>query len=119
MVLGLCRGYKNSHFFKGSQMYIAMNRFKILPGREMDFEKIWRGRDSKLADVPGFKTFNLIRGDSNDNYTLYASHTTWHSKDDFVAWTKSESFREAHKNAGSHDNIYSGHPIFEGFEIIL
>ena len=53
-------------------MYIAPNRFQILPGKEMHFEKIWRGRDSKLASVPGFKTFNLIRGDSTGDYTLYA-----------------------------------------------
>jgi heme-degrading monooxygenase HmoA len=100
-------------------MYIALNRFQILPGKEMHFEKIWRGRDSKLANVLGFKTFNLIQGDSTGDYTLYASHTTWHSKNDFVAWTKSESFREAHKNAGSRNNIFSGRLIFEGFEIIL
>jgi len=100
-------------------MYIAMNRFKIILGKEVTFEKIWRGRDSKLSDVPGFKTFNLIRGDTKDDFTLYASHTTWDSKDDFIDWTKSESFREAHKNAGVHSNIYKGHPVFEGFEVVI
>ena len=100
-------------------MYIAMNRFKIILGKEVTFEKIWRGRDSKLSDVPGFKTFNLIRGDTKDDFTLYASHTTWDSKDDFINWTKSESFREAHKNAGGHSDVYTGHPVFEGFEIVI
>ena len=100
-------------------MYIAMNRFKIILGKEVTFENIWRGRDSKLSDVPGFRTFNLIRGDTKDDFTLYASHTTWNSKDDFIAWTKSESFREAHKNAGGHSDVYKGHPVFEGFEIVI
>jgi heme-degrading monooxygenase HmoA len=100
-------------------MYIAMNRFQIILGKEMAFENIWRGRDSKLSGVPGFKTFNLIRGDTKDDFTLYASHTTWNSKDDFIAWTKSESFREAHKNAGRHSDVYQGHPVFEGFEIVI
>ena len=100
-------------------MYIAMNRFKIILGKEVTFEDIWRGRDSKLSDVPGFKTFNLIRGDTKDDFTLYASHTTWDSKDDFINWTKSESFREAHKNAGRHSDVYIGHPVFEGFEIVI
>ena len=85
----------------------------------MAFENIWRGRDSKLSGVPGFKTFNLIRGDTKDDFTLYASHTTWNSKDDFIAWTKSESFRETHKNAGRHSDVYQGHPVFEGFEIVI
>ncbi len=29
-------------------MYIAMNRFKIVKGRESDFENIWKKRDSHL-----------------------------------------------------------------------
>ena len=36
-------------------MYIAMNRFKIVPGKENEFEKVWRERDTHLSEVPGFK----------------------------------------------------------------
>ena len=100
-------------------MFIAMNRFKIVLGAESTFEDIWRSRDSNLNDVPGFLTFSLIKGESNDDYTLYASHTTWKSKLDFTNWTKSEAFRKAHKGAGSHSEIYLGHPIFEGFETVI
>ena len=35
-------------------MYIAMNRFRIARGREGDFEKLWRERESHLDGVPGF-----------------------------------------------------------------
>ena len=38
-------------------MYIAMNRFKIVLGREIEFENIWRQRDTHLKDVPGFEKF--------------------------------------------------------------
>ena len=31
-------------------MYIAMNRFKIVPGKEDEFEKVWRERDTHLSD---------------------------------------------------------------------
>ena len=41
-------------------MYLAMNRFKIVKGREADFEKIWRERDTQLEEVDGFETFSLI-----------------------------------------------------------
>ena len=47
-------------------MYIAMNRFKIILGRENDFEKIWKERDTHLKNVPGFKKFNLIKGKKKD-----------------------------------------------------
>ena len=36
-------------------MYIAMNRFKILKGKETEFENVWKNRDTHLKDVPGFK----------------------------------------------------------------
>ena len=100
-------------------MYIAMNRFKIAKGREGDFEKIWMERDTHLQDVPGFRGFHLIKGKKEDNYTLYASHSTWSSEDAFLNWTKSDAFRRAHKGAGEHSDVYLGHPEFEGFEVII
>ena len=99
--------------------YIAMNRFKIVKGKEDIFEKIWKERDSKLGEVKGFINFNLIKGKENDEFTIYASHSTWSSEKDFINWTKSESFREAHKNAGQSKEIYIGHPEFEGFNVVL
>ncbi len=100
-------------------MFIAMNRFKIIPGKENEFEKIWKDRDTHLNNVPGFKEFNLVKGEKNEEFSLYASHSIWNSKDDFINWTKSEAFRLAHKNAGQHKNLYLGHPNFEGFEVVI
>ena len=96
-----------------------MNRFKIVLGKEKEFEDVWKNRDTHLDGVQGFKNFNLIKGDSNNDYSLYSSHSTWESKEDFINWTKSEAFRLAHKGAGKHKNIYLGHPNFEGFKVIM
>ena len=96
-------------------MFIAMNRFKILPGKEEAFEEVWRNRESRLEEVPGFKQFHLLKGPQHEDHTLYASHTIWNDEDAFVAWTKSEHFRAAHRTAGSNDKLYDGHPNFEGF----
>ena len=100
-------------------MYIAMNRFKISPGREKDFEKIWKERDTYLDNVPGFFEFHLVKGSEKETHTLYASHSTWKSEEDFKNWTNSDAFRQAHRGAGEHTEIYLGHPVFEGFEVIL
>ena len=43
----------------------------------------------------------------------------WESEDDFLKWTKSEAFRLAHKGAGQHNDIYIGHPVFEGFKVVI
>ena len=100
-------------------MFIAMNRFKIVKGKEIEFEKVWRERDTHLDGVTGFKEFHLIKGEKNDEFSLYASHSIWKSKEDFINWTKSEAFRLAHKNAGRHKDLYLGAPHFEGFEVVL
>ena len=99
--------------------FIAMNRFKVVTGNENDFETIWKNRETHLDGVPGFEKFNLIRGKSNESYTLYASHSIWNSKDYFEKWTKSEAFRLIHKSTGSNKDIYLGHPEFEGFEVVV
>ena len=99
-------------------MFIAMNRFKIVLGSESEFEDVWKSRDSHLDNVPGFMSFNLLKGSSNDVYTLYASHTTWKSREDFENWTKSENFRKAHAGAGGRKRLYIGHPDFAGFEAL-
>lgn len=99
-------------------MFIAMNRFQVIPGKEEAFENIWLGRDTYLNDVPGFIEFHLLRGETHEDHTLFSSHTLWRSRADFEAWTKSEAFRQAHRNAGENKPLYLGHPRFEGFEVI-
>jgi len=99
-------------------MYIAMNRFKVLPGAEAEFETLWLTRDSKLRDVPGFVEFHMLRGPEREGHTLYSSHTIWQNLAAFQAWTKSEAFRAAHGSAGGTRPLYAGHPEFEGFEVI-
>lgn len=99
-------------------MFIAMNRFRVMSGAEVEFEELWLSRDSKLSTVPGFVEFQLLRGPQNEDHTLYASHTIWASREAFEGWTKSEAFRMAHRNAGGTRPLYLGHPEFEGFEPI-
>ena len=100
-------------------MYLAMNRFEIARGFEEGFEKLWRERDSYLHTVPGFKTFSLLKGTQTDDYTLYASHTVWESREAFEHWTQSESFKKAHAQAKAPKGTYLGHPNLELFEAVL
>ena len=100
-------------------MFIAMNRFKIVPGKEEEFLNIWRNRKTFLDQVPGFREFHLLQGPKTDEYSLFASHSTWNSREAFENWTKSEAFRKAHANAGDAKPDYIGKPEFEGFEVVL
>ena len=55
-------------------MYIAMNRFRIVLGRENEFESIWKNRDTHLENVPGFINFNLVKGEQIKN--VHCMHLT-------------------------------------------
>jgi heme-degrading monooxygenase HmoA len=99
-------------------MFVAMNRFRVIKAEAAAFEARWVGRDSQLHTVPGFTSFNLLKGPEREDHILYASHTIWKSHADFDAWTKSEAFRTAHAGAGGAKPLTLGHPEFEGFETV-
>ena len=101
--------------------FVAMNRFRVRPGCEEEFESRWKSRQSRLQEMPGFREFRLLKGPERDGCRLYSSHVIWDSRADFEAWTKSEQFREAHRNAGQSDTgaLLDGPPQFEGFDTVL
>ena len=47
--------------------YIAMNRFKIILGKEKEFEEVWRTRETYLDEVKGFNEFHLLKGETNES----------------------------------------------------
>ena len=56
-------------------MFVAMNRFKVLPGAEEAFEAVWRSRKSRLDEMPGFVYFHLLRGPATeDPHPLRLAH---------------------------------------------
>jgi len=90
--------------------YVATNRFTVRPGRAAKFEKRWADRSSRLAELEGFKYFQLMRRVSLDNepnsgidpqastdpFGNYVSFTIWNEKKHFNAWRGGEAFKEAH-----------------------
>jgi heme-degrading monooxygenase HmoA len=91
-------------------MYIAMNRFRIHAGREADFEKVWRERESFLDEVPGFREFHLLRGATAEGFTTYLSHSVWESGAAFEAWTRRGVPQGARRRARPA-GITDGHPL--------
>lgn len=95
-------------------MYIAMNRFQIVPGKEADFENVWKSRQTYLDSVPGFKEFHLLRGEGG----VFISHSTWETQSAFLDWTKSEAFHKAHAQGGTRE-LLQGPPQFSGYEVVI
>jgi len=94
-------------------VFIAMNRFQVLEGRGSDFEEVWRDRETFLAEVPGFVSFHLLRGEDS----VYISHSVWESEQAFRDWTESEAFRRAHAQGGSK-GMLAGPPQFTGWHVV-
>ena len=96
-------------------MFIAMNNFKVVAGREADFERQWRERETYLQDVPGFIEFALLKCDTPGEYV---SHTVWHDRAAFDAWTQSPAFVAGHRQ-GSVGGLLDGHPQVKLYEAVL
>ncbi|MGR3434502.1 MAG: antibiotic biosynthesis monooxygenase family protein [Shimia sp.] len=100
-------------------MYLAMNRFTVPAENAAAFEDLWLNRESHLHEMDGFEAFHMLRGPAREDGTiLFASHTVWRDEAAFLAWTRSQAFRDAHKGAGGTRTLYDGHPRFEGFTAI-
>jgi heme-degrading monooxygenase HmoA len=101
-------------------MFHAMNRFRIHEAGCAAFETLWRNRRSRLEGTPGFISFELLRGgvDAAAGTRLYISHSRWADRDMFTAWTRSEPFRDAHRQVGLERDIYAAPPQFEGLDVV-
>lgn len=96
-------------------MFVAMNNFKVVEGKESEFEEIWKSRETYLQGVPGFVRFALLRGDGGE----YVSHSTWETRDAFIAWTQSEAFVKGHRQGGSLMGVLAGPPQLRTFEAVI
>ena len=105
------------------EAFVASNRFGIKPGFEKDFEDMWAGRDSSLADLPGFVNFQLLRrdGSSEDDGNTYVSYTTWDSLGAFNNWRESDNFKRSHSSSGEKpkESPYAKMPKVVTFKTFL
>jgi heme-degrading monooxygenase HmoA len=99
--------------------FVAMNNFQVAAEQVAQFEERWQHRRSYLHGTPGFESFQLLRGESQDGVVHYVSHSTWASQADFEAWTQSDSFVQAHRGESLPKGMVVTHPRLECFEVIL
>ena len=107
-----------------TDVFVAMNRFRVLPGKEAAFEKRWNERESKLEGMDGFLTFLLLRRDAlnaEDGYN-YSTLTVWRSRENFDSWRASSANSKAHEKASEAEPMFDGPPspvLYEGVLALL
>ncbi|GFR47327.1 hypothetical protein Agub_g9016 [Astrephomene gubernaculifera] len=74
--------------------YVAMNVFKVKPESGPEFEAVWKSRESRLKQMPGFVRFAMLKCENVPG--KYISQSTWESKEAFEGWTRSSQFAASH-----------------------
>lgn len=112
-------------------MIVVTNRIPVAEGHEHDFEERFNNRVHLVDQSPGFirnevhrprpMRFDPGSGEfvhNPDEQGYYEVKTWWRSMEDFVAWTRSEAFAEAHKNRAPKE-MFAGPSKLEVHEVFL
>src|SRR5262249_41372906 len=111
-------------------MIVVINSIPVGKGHEIDFEDRFRKRVHLVDRSPGFirnevhrprpMRFDHEHGTWTDDPAgegYYEVKTWWRSFDDFVAWTTSPAFAEAHSSRPPKE-MFSGPNVLEVHEIL-
>ncbi len=109
-------------------MYIVTNRIQVAQGHEEAFEERFRNRAGLIDQEPGFIRNVVMRpapraagpggGEGEATPVPYLVQTWWRSEEDFLNWTRSESFRQAHQNRPPQE-MFSGPSRLETHQVVL
>lgn len=98
-------------------MFVTMNRIPIRQGYEDVFAKRFRKRAGLVDQTPGFIRNMVLRPCDEDGCHIVL--TLWESKEAFLAWTKSEAFRKAHRKAEDAPKaMFLGPAQLETYEVV-
>src|SRR5688572_24505054 len=112
-------------------MIVVTNRMTVAEGYEIDFEDRFKNRLHLVDKAPGFVRNEVLRPkpvrfdhetgrwlDDPGAAAHYEVKTWWRSMDDFVAWTNSPAFAEAHNNRPPKE-MFAGPSKLEIHEVFL
>jgi heme-degrading monooxygenase HmoA len=112
-------------------MVVVTNCIPVAEGHEPDFEERFRNRVHLVDQAPGFirnevhrprpmrfdhESGRWVEDPSVQGY--YQVKTWWRSLEDFISWTNSPAFAEAHKNRAPKE-MFAGPSKLEIHEIFL
>jgi heme-degrading monooxygenase HmoA len=99
--------------------YSVMNDFHIAVDQAAHFEAHCHRSRRNVQNVPGFKTFELLRGKECQGTIHYVAHSIWASKEMLEAWTHSKRFAQAHSGTLLPAHMMRDRPHPKGFEVVI
>jgi heme-degrading monooxygenase HmoA len=99
--------------------FVAINVLTVPDGAGATLEDRFARRAGSVERAPGFERFELLRPvQGTDSYLVY---TRWSRREDFEAWTQSQSFAGGHGQASarsaSESRAATGSTIWS-FEVV-
>ena len=111
-------------------MIVVTNRIPVAPGWEEQFEARFQDRARLIDQSPGFVRNEVHRphpmkrdpdagtwSKDADRAEFYEIKTWWRTFEDFVAWTRSPAFAEAHGSRPPKE-MFSGPSVIEVHEVL-
>ncbi len=115
---------------QSADMIVVTNRIPVSKGHEIDFEDRFKRRVHLVDRAPGFvrnevhrprpMSFDHETGawrDDPNGEGYYEVKTWWRSFEDFVAWTKSPAFQEAHSSRPPKE-MFRGPNVLEVHDLL-
>lgn len=112
-------------------MVVVTNRIPVAQGHEIDFEDRFRRRVHLVDRAPGFVRNEVHRPSpvkfdhaaggwmpDPGQQGYYEVKTWWRELEDFVAWTRSPAFAEAHRDRAPAE-MFAGPNVLEVHEVFL
>ena len=96
-------------------MFIAMNNFKVVAGKEGDFEQVWKTRETHLRDVPGFVRF----ASKGRRRPLHLAQHMGEPGGLRRLDEKSEAFTAGHRQGGSLMGVLEGPPQVRLYDAVI
>ena len=80
-------------------MITVANRIYVKPEYSEAFERVFRERARLVDEMPGFVSNQVLRPvNEGDPYVVF---TVWNSRQDFLAWVRSDAFVKGHAQSGT------------------
>ena len=106
-------------------MFISINHIPVTPGREADFEQLFRQRERSVQEQPGFISLDVLKPGAKmqmgkpipDDSNEYQVLTRWQSAEAFRNWISSDSFKKSHSRE-SDPAIFAGKSYLSTHETV-
>ncbi|WP_369900747.1 antibiotic biosynthesis monooxygenase [Bacillus manliponensis] len=85
--------------FNGQNGFIVCNNIPVTEEGRETFENRFKNRAGLIENEPGFQAIRVLRPLTDGTYVIM---TMWETQQNFIDWTESRSFENAHKKRPAH-----------------